>query len=175
MGGLPRLVPLVTHFRGPVGGGDGDVWHSFQRAPRGGQRPWSWFRAEAHVTSVLGTAEQSSRCHGSRWREPTHWLLEERRKKRPAVSGVVCLVPACHCFQSAAGSGTLTEHAAGRRGPQGPPATAVYTTGGMGAPRSMSLVSPSSVKSVKDKSRAYKEKWAAFSFTLNSSELSFLL
>lgn len=33
----------------------------------------------------------------------------------------------------------------------------------------MSLVSPSSVKCAKDKSRAGKEKWAAFSFTLNSS------
>lgn len=44
-----------------------------------------------------------------------------------------------------------------------------------GPPRSMSLVSPSSVKCVKDKSRARKETWAAFSFTLNSSELSFLL
>ena len=39
----------------------------------------------------------------------------------------------------------------------------------------MSLVSPSSVKCVKDKSRACGEEWAAFSFTLNYSELSFLL
>lgn len=125
----------------------------------------------AHVTSVLGTAEQSSRCHGSRWREPAHWLLAEKRKKRPAVSGVVCLVPACHCFQSAAGLATLTVRAAAGRGPRGPPATAVCTAGQNGGPRSMSLVSPSSVKCVKDKSRACKEKWAAVSFTLNSSEL----
>ena len=55
-------------------------------------------------------------------------------KKRPAVSGVVCLVPACHCFQSAAGLATLTEHGAAGRGPQGPPATAVDIAGGMGAP-----------------------------------------
>ncbi|EFB24768.1 hypothetical protein PANDA_007461 [Ailuropoda melanoleuca] len=56
-------------------------------------------------------------------------------KKRPAVSGVVCLVPACHCFQSAAGLATLTVHAAVGRGPQGPPATAVYTTGRNGEPK----------------------------------------
>lgn len=39
----------------------------------------------------------------------------------------------------------------------------------------MSLVSPSSAKCVKDKSGACGEEWAAFSFTLNYSELSFLL
>lgn len=89
----------------------------------------------AHVTSALGTAEQPSGCHGSRWSEPTHWLLVERRKKRPAVSGVMCLVPACHCFQSAAGLATLTAHAAGGRGPQRLPATAVYTTKRNGGPK----------------------------------------
>lgn len=43
----------------------------------------------ASVTSVLGTAEPSSRCHGSRWREPAHWLLAERRKKARSVRGRV--------------------------------------------------------------------------------------
>lgn len=87
------------------------------------------------------------------------------------MSGVVCLVPACHCFQSAAGLATLTVRAAAGGDPRDRLPQLCTPPGRMGAPRSMSLVSPSSVKCVKDKSRARKEKCAAVSFTLNSSEL----
>lgn len=88
----------------------------------------------AHVTSVLGTAEQSSRCHGSWWREPAHWLLAERRKKMAHGVRGRCLVLACHCFQSAAGWATLTEHAAEGRGPQGPCHSCVHA-GWNGGPK----------------------------------------
>ena len=89
----------------------------------------------AHVTSVLGTAEQVfslpwQPVEGSR---PLAASGEE--EKRPTVSEVVCLGPACHCFQSAAGGATLAERAAAGRGPQGPPATAVGTAGRDGGPR----------------------------------------
>lgn len=129
----------------------------------------------AHVTSVLGTAEQSSRCHGSWWREPAHWLLVERRKKK--AHGVRGRVPsAClPLFSVSCWLGHINGACCHGQGPAGTMPQLCTCRVEWGPPRSMSLVSPSSVKCVKDKSRAHKEKWAAFSFTLNSFQLSFLL
>lgn len=57
----------------------------------------------------------------------------EEEKKAHHVRGR-CLVLACHCFQSAAGWATLTEHAAEGRGPQGPCHSCVHA-GWKGGPK----------------------------------------
>lgn len=89
----------------------------------------------AHVTSVLGTAEQVFSLPWQPVERARPLAASGEEKKRPAVSEVARLVPACHCFQSAAGGATLPERAAAGRGPQGPPATAVDPAGRKGGPR----------------------------------------
>lgn len=89
----------------------------------------------AHVTSVLGTAEQVFSLPWQPVERARPLAASREEEKRPTVSEVVCLGPACHCFQSAAGGATLAEREAAGRGPQGPPATAVGTAGRDGGPR----------------------------------------
>ena len=112
----------------------------------------------AHVTSVLGTAEQSSCCHGSWWREPAHWLLGEEEEKAHSVRGRVpsaCLP----LFSVSCWLGHINRACCSGQRPAGTARhSCVHRQVEGGAPRSMSLVSPSSVKCVKDKSRAGKKK-----------------
>ena len=85
--------------------------------------------------NVLGTAEQVFSLPWQPVERSRPLAASGEEEKRPTVSEVVCLGPACHCFQSAAGGATLAERAAAGRGPQGPPATAVGTAGRDGGPR----------------------------------------
>jgi hypothetical protein len=113
------------------------------------------------VTSVLGTAEPSSRCHGSRRSEPAHWLRAEEEEKARGV-GVARPAPATVVRSAARGHGHAARH---RGGPQG------GRDGGKVKVISFSL----KWEACEGQSRESTGKWAAFSFTLNSSSFAFFV